>query len=72
MPGIAACAEDVVAEDGTHPDKAGPCVRFMGLEIFVAMRNKLAGCGTGSALAKDRAAQSLTTVMIPVAQDYPV
>jgi hypothetical protein len=74
MPGIVACANafgDVVEADGSHPAKAGPCVRFKGVETFVAMRSKLGGCGTGSALAKDRAAQSLTTVMIPEAQDYP-
>jgi hypothetical protein len=74
IPGIVACAQswgDVVEADGSHPPKAGPCVRFQGMETFVAMRSKLGGCGTGAGLAKDRAAHSLTTVMIPEAQDYP-
>jgi alkylation response protein AidB-like acyl-CoA dehydrogenase len=55
----------------TRPPKAGPCVRFDGLEQFVRMRLKLDGCLTGARLAKDRAAAALTTVMIPEALDYP-
>jgi alkylation response protein AidB-like acyl-CoA dehydrogenase len=51
--------------------KAGPCVRFDGMEAFVRLRVKLDGCLTGSRLAKDRAAVALTTVMIPEALDYP-
>ena len=35
------------------------------------MRAKLDGCLTGSQLAKDRAAEALTKVMIPAALDYP-
>ncbi|MBI2454516.1 MAG: acyl-CoA/acyl-ACP dehydrogenase [candidate division NC10 bacterium] len=54
-----------------HPAKAGPCVRFDGLEQFVRLRLKLDGCLTGARLAKDRAATALTTVMIPEALDYP-
>jgi alkylation response protein AidB-like acyl-CoA dehydrogenase len=75
MPGIAACAPgftDVVGADGSHPPKAGPCVRFAGLETFQRIRGKLDGCLTGSRLAKDRAARALTQVMIPEALDYPV
>jgi alkylation response protein AidB-like acyl-CoA dehydrogenase len=72
MPGVGAMAADVIEEDGTHPHKAGACVSFKGLEQFRALRNKLDGCITGSQLAKDRAARSLTTVMIPAALDYPV
>jgi hypothetical protein len=74
MPGIVAYAGsvgDVVEEDGSHPAKAGPCVRFTGVEGFVARRNKLDGCLSGARLAKDRAAQALTEVMIPEALDYP-
>jgi alkylation response protein AidB-like acyl-CoA dehydrogenase len=54
-----------------HPPKAGPCVRFDGLEEFVKLRLHLDGCLTGARLAKDRAAAALTTVMIPEALDYP-
>jgi hypothetical protein len=75
MPGIAACARsfDAVLEaDGSHAQKAGPCVRFAGMEKFLRIRGKLDGCLTGSRLAKDRAAQALTQVMIPEALDYPV
>jgi len=65
------CAD--VSETGeSHPCKAGPCVKFDGLEPFVRLRAKLDGCLTGSRLAKDRAADALTKVMIPEALDYPV
>jgi hypothetical protein len=47
-------------------------VRFTGLESFVRLRSKLDGCLTGARLAKDRAADALTQVMIPEALDYPV
>ena len=36
-----------------------------------ALRHRLDGCLTGSQLAKDRAADALTRVMIPEALDYP-
>jgi len=74
VPGISACATgrgEVVEEDGTHAEKHGPCVRFTGYESFVRLRSKLDGCLTGARLAKDRAAQSLTQIMIPEALDYP-
>jgi len=74
MPGIAATARgltDVVEADGSHALKAGPCARFTGMEEFTRMRTKLDGCLTGSRLAKDRAANALTQVMIPEALDYP-
>jgi alkylation response protein AidB-like acyl-CoA dehydrogenase len=51
--------------------KAGPCVRFDGLEAFARLRVKLDGCLTGGRLAKDRAATALSRVMIPEALDYP-
>ena len=57
---------------GHHPEKAGPCVRFVGYEQFAALRGKLDGCLTGARLAKDRAAQGLIEVMIPEALDYPM
>jgi alkylation response protein AidB-like acyl-CoA dehydrogenase len=74
IPGIASCARnftDVVEADGSHPQKAGPCVQFKGMETFQAIRGKLDGCLTGSRLAKDRVARALTLVKIPEALDYP-
>ncbi|MFH0793706.1 MAG: acyl-CoA dehydrogenase family protein, partial [bacterium] len=73
MPGMASYARSQgdVIEGGVHPFKAGPCVRFEGLEQFQRMRMKMDGCLTGARLAKDRAAQALTKVMIPEALDYP-
>jgi hypothetical protein len=74
IPGIASLARgysDVIESDGTHPTKAGPCVRSHGLEQFAALRLRMDGCLTGSQLAKDRAADALTKVMIPEALDYP-
>jgi hypothetical protein len=47
-------------------------VCFDGMEAFVKLRVKLDGCLTGARLAKDRAADALTKVMIPEALDYPV
>jgi alkylation response protein AidB-like acyl-CoA dehydrogenase len=64
-------AEDVIEADGSHPDKAGPCVRFDRLRPFVRIRSKLDGCLTESHLAKDRAARALAGVALPEALDYP-
>lgn len=61
----------LIGTPGSHPAKAGPCVRFNGLEEFVRFRLKTDGCLTGARLAKDRAAVALTKVMIPEALDYP-
>jgi alkylation response protein AidB-like acyl-CoA dehydrogenase len=72
IPGIASCATDVIAQDGSHPPKAGPCANCVSLGDFAALRMKLDGCLTGARLAKDRAAESLSKVMIPEALDYPV
>jgi len=74
IPGIADSARafsDVAERNLPHPFKAGPCVRFSGLEAFVRLRLKLDGCLTGSRLAKDRAAEALTKVMTREALDYP-
>lgn len=74
MPGISAGADgfgDVIDSDGAHPPKAGPCVRFAGMETFTHMRGKLDGCLSGARLAKDRAAHALAHIMIPEALDYP-
>jgi alkylation response protein AidB-like acyl-CoA dehydrogenase len=75
MPGVSSGARssgDVIEENGYHPTKAGPCVRFEGLTTFTHLRTKLDGCLTGARLAKDRAANALTQVMIPEALDYPI
>ncbi|MDP3981417.1 MAG: acyl-CoA dehydrogenase family protein [Chlamydiota bacterium] len=75
IPGYAGCVRalnDVIEANGTHTEKAGPCVKFKGYEQFARLRSKLDGCLTGSRLAKDRAANALTGVMIPEALDYPV
>lgn len=74
IPGIdgAARAYSDVAEAGQgHPLKAGPCVKFTGLEGYLRLRAKLDGCLTGCRLAKDRAAEALTRVMTREALDYP-
>ena len=71
MPGISAMACDVLAADGTHPQKAGPCAGCAGNEDFLRMQNKLTACLSGSRLAKDRAADTVAKVMIPEALDYP-
>jgi alkylation response protein AidB-like acyl-CoA dehydrogenase len=74
IPGMASLARgstDVIEQDGAHPPKAGPCARFEGLDQFSRLRTRLDGCLTGSQLAKDRAADALTKVMIPEALDYP-
>jgi alkylation response protein AidB-like acyl-CoA dehydrogenase len=74
IPGIQSTAgayADVVGQDGTHVPKAGPCVRFRGMDDFQRLRAKLDGCLTGSRLAKDRAAEALKGVRIPEALDYP-
>lgn len=74
MPGIegyATAIGDVIAADGSHPPKAGPCVKFTGLEQFEEKRRRLDGCLVESHLAKDRAARALATVAIPAELDYP-
>jgi alkylation response protein AidB-like acyl-CoA dehydrogenase len=71
MAGIGAVAIDVLACDGSHPLKAGPCAGCRGSEEFLRLQSKLTTCLTGSRLAKDRAAETLSRVMIPEALDYP-
>jgi alkylation response protein AidB-like acyl-CoA dehydrogenase len=71
MPGISAFAIDVVDADGSHPSKAGPCAGCAGSGEFQRMQNKLCTCLSGSRLAKDRAAETVSKVMIPEALDYP-
>jgi alkylation response protein AidB-like acyl-CoA dehydrogenase len=71
MPGISAFATDVVELGGGHPKKAGPCAGCAGATEFQRLQNKLTTCLSGARLAKDRAAETLTKVMIPEALDYP-
>jgi alkylation response protein AidB-like acyl-CoA dehydrogenase len=72
IPGIAACATDVIAANGSHPAKAGPCAGCSGNAAqFLSLRQKLDTCLTGARLAKDRAAEAVARVMIPEALDYP-
>jgi alkylation response protein AidB-like acyl-CoA dehydrogenase len=71
MPGMNSYAFDVVGNNGSHPHKAGPCVHCGGAQPFLALHTKLDGCLTGSRLAKDRAAESISKIMIPEALDYP-
>ncbi|MGA2727493.1 MAG: acyl-CoA dehydrogenase family protein, partial [Terracidiphilus sp.] len=71
MPGIMAMAVDVLAEDGSHPPKAGPCAGCAGSGEFLRLQSRLTMCLTGSRLAKDRAAETVSKVMIPEALDYP-
>jgi alkylation response protein AidB-like acyl-CoA dehydrogenase len=72
MPGINSYGLDVVGRAGSHPKKAGPCVTCSGESPFLSLHTKLAGCLTGSRLAKDRAAEAISKIMIPEALDYPV
>ncbi len=71
MPGIAAIAIDVVNSGGSHPPKAGPCAGCAGASDFLRLQNSLCSCLSGSRLAKDRAAETVSKVMIPEALDYP-
>lgn len=58
---------------GGQKTKAGPCVALEGpLQDFAKLRAHLDECLTGTRLAKDRAAEALTKVMIPEALDYPM
>jgi len=71
MPGISAMAIDVLAADKSHPAKAGPCAGCAGSSDFLRLQSKLTTCLTGARLAKDRAADVVSKVMIPEALDYP-
>jgi len=71
MPGIMAMAVDVVSIDGGYPPKAGPCAGCAGSAEFLCLQSKLTTCLTGARLAKDRAAENVSQVMIPEALDYP-
>jgi alkylation response protein AidB-like acyl-CoA dehydrogenase len=71
MPGITSMAIDVIQIDGSHPLKAGPCAGCAGSAEFLRLQGKLTTCLTGARLAKDRAADTVSKVMIPEALDYP-
>lgn len=71
IPGINSYALDVVQTDGSHPNKAGPCVNCQAAQPFLTLHSKLDGCLTGSRLSKDRAAEAISKLMIPEALDYP-
>jgi alkylation response protein AidB-like acyl-CoA dehydrogenase len=71
IPGINSYALDVVKGDGSHPKKAGPCVECHAARPFLALHARLDACLTGSRLAKDRAAEAISKLMIPEALDYP-
>ncbi len=71
MPGITAMVLDVLKADGSHPEKAGPCATCGRESDFLNLQSKLSRCLSGSRLAKDRAAETVSTVMIPEALDYP-
>jgi alkylation response protein AidB-like acyl-CoA dehydrogenase len=71
MPGISAMTVDALGADGTHPQKAGPCAGCGGAGDFLQLQSKLSRCLSGSRLAKDRAAETVSTVMIPETLDYP-
>jgi hypothetical protein len=64
-------AVDVLGSVGSHPQKAGPCAGCIGSAEFLRLQSKLTMCLSGSRLAKDRAAETVSKVMIPEALDYP-
>lgn len=70
MPGFASSARsqsDVIEADGSHPAKAGPCVRLNDVEGFTRLRAKLDGCLTGARLACDRAVAALAESLVATA-----
>jgi alkylation response protein AidB-like acyl-CoA dehydrogenase len=71
IPGIAASTVDILANDGSHPKKAGPCAKCNGADTFLTLHTKLDTCLTGARLAKDRAAEAVSKLMIPEVLDYP-
>jgi len=71
IPGINSYALDVIGKENSHPKKAGPCASCHGAQPFLSLHAKLDACLTGSRLAKDRAAEAISKLMIPEALDYP-
>lgn len=71
VPGIssgARMAADVIETDGSHPSKAGPCVRFEGVDSFVRLRGRLDGCLTGARIARDRAVAEIARSLAATAK----
>ncbi len=61
------------ARDETAPDESVNATdAFADVASFIALRTKVDASLAGSRLAKDRAAESLSHVMIPEVLDYPV
>ena len=74
IPGIASLARgytDVIEADGSHPRRPARACGSTAWTSSSRLRAQLDGCLTGCRLAKDRAAEALTKVMIPEALDYP-
>ncbi len=62
LPGLTSTARaysDVIEADGSHQDKAGPCVRTTDIGDFVRLRAKLDGCLAGAHTARVRAAKAI-------------
>jgi hypothetical protein len=62
VPGLTSCARayaDLIEADRSHLPKAGPCVRFDGMEEFVQLRTRLDACLAGATLARGRAEQKI-------------
>ena len=62
---------DVLAADGTIRRRPAPAPVARGIERVPAAAKQADHCLTGSRLAKDRAAETVSKVMIPEALDYP-
>ena len=71
IPGIGSYGLDVIGNDGSHPKKAGPCAKCNGAEQFLSLQTKLSTCLTGCRLAKDRAAEAISKLMIPGGAGLP-
>jgi len=74
IPGIASAARavgDVIEKGQDHPVTTGPKPDTAKMQSFLRQRLRLDVYLTGAGLAKDRAASSLASVMIPETLDYP-
>ncbi len=81
---VARICSEVVFGYAAHPCCADVCCKGEGadrntaegassvFEEFRTLRTRLESCLSGARLAKDRAAEALTRVMIPEALDYPM
>ena len=71
MPGIMAMAVDVLARTEAIRKRRARARAARAQASFCGCRARLTTCLTGSRLAKDRAAETVSKVMIPEALDYP-